>query len=47
MISYNFRVILNCTMTSLTLLLLSDDVTYQFVLYCVVSKHLLLALSVL
>ena len=28
-------------------MLLSDDVTYQFVLYCVVSKHLLLALSVL
>ena len=28
-------------------MLLSDDVTYQFVLYSVVSKHLLLALSVL
>ena len=27
-------------------MLLSDDVTYQFVLYSVVSKHLLLALSV-
>ena len=28
-------------------MLLSDDVTYQFVLSSVVSKHLLLALSVL
>ena len=28
-------------------MLLSDDVTYEFVLYSVVSKHLLLALSVL
>ena len=28
-------------------MLLSDDVTYLFVLYSVVSKHLLLALSVL
>ena len=31
----------------INVMLLSDDVTYQFVLYSVVSKHLLLALSVL
>ena len=30
----------------INVMLLSHDVTYQFVLYCVVSKHLLLALSV-
>ena len=34
-------------MTSFNVMLLSDDVTYQFVLNSVVSKHLLLALSVL
>ena len=47
MMSYNSRVILRCIMTSFNVMLLSDDVTYQFVLYSVVSKHLLLALSVL
>ena len=31
----------------INVMLLSDDVTYQFVLSSVVSKHLLLALSVL
>ena len=31
----------------INVMLLSDDVTLQFVLYSVVSKHLLLALSVL
>ena len=46
MISYIFRVILNCIMMSL-MSLLSDYVTHLFVLYSVVSKHLLLALSVL
>ena len=47
MMSNNSRVILRCIMTSFNVMLLSDDVTYQFVLYSVVSKHLLLALSVL
>ena len=48
MMSNNSRVILRCIMTSLTLLLLSDDVTYQSVCYSsVVNKHQLLALSVL
>ena len=31
----------------INVMLLSDDVSYKFVLYSVVSKHLLLALSVL
>ena len=31
----------------INVMLLSDDVTYQFVLYSVVSKRMLLALSVL
>ena len=31
----------------INVMLLSDDVTYQFVLSSVVSKHLLLALNVL
>ena len=31
----------------INVMLLSDDVTYLFVLYSVVSKHLLMALSVL
>ena len=33
MMSNNSRVILHCTMTSLNVMLLSDDVTYEFVLF--------------
>ena len=47
MMSNNSRVILRCIMTSLTLCCLVMTLPNSFVLYSVVSKHLLLALSVL
>ena len=43
----NFQSYLKLYYDVINVMLLSDDVTYQFVLSSVVSKHLLLALSVL
>ena len=47
MISYIFRVILNCTMTSLTLCCLVMTLPLSLCYSNVVNKHQLLALSVL
>ena len=47
MISYIFRVILNCTMTSLTLCCLVMTLPMSLCYSNVVNKHQLLALSVL
>ena len=47
MISYNMQSNLKFCYDVINVMLLSDDVTYQFVLSSVVSKDMLLALSVL
>ena len=47
MISYIFRVILNCTMTSLTLCCLVMTLPFSLCYSSVVNKHQVLALSVL